>query len=45
MITRFVDSMIMQRFGKTKKAKEEFYSAKDQYRFGMFMLIIWFPQN
>ena len=37
---KFYDSIIILRFGKTKVAKEEFYSTKKQEQIGMLVLII-----
>ena len=35
----------MVKFGKTEKAKEKVYTAKNAEKNGMLMLIIWLSQN
>ena len=45
MTKTFFDSIIMLRFGETKVAKEEFYDVKNQWKFGMLILIIKLSQN
>ena len=40
MTTKFLDRIIMLRFGQTKVAEKEFCVAKKQQKFRMLMLII-----